>query len=95
MSKLTESAIKLSIDQDYLSWLREIKAKVLRLQIKASLAVNVELISFYWDLGRDIVEKQLIKNWGDAVIDQLSKDLQSTFPENKGFSRRNLFYIKR
>lgn len=95
MSKLTESAIKLSIDQDYLSWLREIKAKVLRLQIKASLAVNVELISFYWDLGRDIVEKQLIKNWGDAVIDQLSKDLQSIFPENKGFSRRNLFYIKR
>ena len=82
------------MDNEYISWFKEIKAKVYRLQIKASIAVNVELLSFYWDLGRDIIEKQSNKNWGDAVIEQLSKDLHSSFPEIKGFSRRNLFYVK-
>jgi len=45
-------------------------------------------------LGKDIVEKQATKNWGDSIVEQLGKDLQSEFPEIKGFSRRNLFYIK-
>ena len=94
MSKTTKNIIKLSKDNDYISWFKEIKAKVFRLQIKASIAVNLELLSFYWDLGRDIIEKQTNKNWGDAVIEQLSKDLPKAFPEIKGFSRRNLFYIK-
>jgi len=94
LSKTTKTSIKLSTDNEYISWFKEIKAKVYRLQIKASIAVNLELLSFYWELGRDIIEKQTNKNWGDAVIEQLSKDLHSAFPEIKGFSRRNLFYIK-
>ena len=58
----------LSTNSDYVSWFKDIKSKVYRLQIKASIAVNVELISFYWELGREITEKQTIKNWGNAVI---------------------------
>ena len=97
MAKLNQSAKnlnKLSTDSDYVLWFKDIKAKVYRLQIKASIAVNVELLSFYWDLGREITEKQTIKNWGDAIIEQLSKDLHNAFPDVKGFSRRNLFYVK-
>ena len=94
MSQTIKNTIKLSKNNDYVSWFKEIKAKVYRLQIKAAIAVNTELLTFYWDLGRDITEKQTNKNWGDAIIEQLSKDLHSSFPEIKGFSRRNLFYIK-
>lgn len=84
----------LSADSDYVSWFKDIKSKVYRLQIKASIAVNVELLTFYWELGREITEKQTIKNWGDSIIEQLSKDLNRDFPDIKGFSKRNLFYIK-
>jgi predicted nuclease of restriction endonuclease-like (RecB) superfamily len=87
--------IKLSKDIDYSSWLKEIKSKVYQLQIKASLAVNSEMLAFYWDLGKEIIAKQNEKNWGNAVVEQLSNDLQSEFPEMKGFSRSNLFYMKK
>lgn len=87
--------IELSKNKDYNSWIREIKAKVYRLQIKAALSVNSEMLAFYWDLGKEIIEKQETKKWGDAVVEQLGKDLQSEFPEMKGFSRRNLFYMKK
>ncbi len=86
--------MNLSNNKDYISWFKEIKNKIFQLQIKAAVSVNTQLLGFYWDLGKEILEKQALKNWGDAVIDLLSKDLQGEFPEMKGFSRRNLFYIK-
>ncbi len=97
MAKLNQLANKLntlSTNSDYVSWFKDIKAKVYSLQIKAAVAVNVELLSFYWDLGSEITEKQNANNWGDAIVEQLSKDLQHAFPDVKGFSRRNLFYVK-
>lgn len=97
MGKLNQPATELntlSTNSDYVSWFKAIKAKVYSLQIKAAVAVNVELLSFYWDLGREIIEKQNANNWGDAIVEQLSKDLQHAFPDVKGFSRRNLFYVK-
>ncbi|MBN2663708.1 MAG: DUF1016 family protein [Bacteroidales bacterium] len=80
---------------EYVTWLNEIKSKIYKLQVKAAIAVNTEMLLFYWDLGKDINDKQLDKNWGDAVVEQLGKDLQSEFPEMKGFSRTNLFYMKK
>jgi|APSaa5957512622_1039677.scaffolds.fasta_scaffold00223_11 predicted nuclease of restriction endonuclease-like (RecB) superfamily len=88
-------SIELSSNQDYKIWFKAIKEKVYKLQIKAALSVNSEMLEFYWNLGKDIIEKQSTKNWGDAVVEQLGKDLQSEFPEMKGFSRRNLFYMKK
>ncbi len=86
--------IKLSNNKEYLFCLDEIKEKIKKLQIKAAISVNSKMLSFYWDLGKDIVETQTKKKWGDAFIKQLSKDLQSEYPEMKGFSVRNLFYMK-
>ena len=87
--------LELSKNKDYNSWIREIKDRIYKLQIKAALSVNSEILAFYWNLGKKIIEKQETKNWGDAVVEQLGKDLQAEFLEMKGFSRRNLFYMKK
>jgi predicted nuclease of restriction endonuclease-like (RecB) superfamily len=78
----------------YYSWLKELKHKVRLVQIKAAVKVNSELLQFYWELGQDIVDKQKNAKWGDGFLKQLSIDLSSEFPNMKGFSLRNLKYIK-
>lgn len=84
----------LIINNDYKNWLVELKLKIKQSQIKAALSVNSELIMLYWDLGKQIVEKQLNTAWGSGFIDQLSKDLKVEFPEMSGFSKSNLKYCK-
>ena len=58
------------------------------------MSVNTQLIELYWDLAKDIVNKQQEANWGDNVLEQLSTDLKSSFPDINGFSRRNLYAIR-
>ena len=82
-------------DKAYIHWLQQLKERVRTAQIKASLKVNAELLNLYWDLGREIQEKEKEINWGNKLIEQLSKDLLSEFPDMKGFSVTNLYYIKR
>ena len=81
-------------DSEYKDWLIEIKSKVRVSQIKVALSANAELILFYWELGKMIVEKQKETNWGDKLTKQLSKDLQDEFPEMGGFSVTNLKYCR-
>lgn len=85
----------LKLQQDYRQWLTELKENIRKSQIKAAIAVNSELIHLYWNLGRQIVEKQQNAQWGSGFIEQLSKDLHDEFPEIKGFSPRNLWKCKR
>ena len=85
----------LSVDKEYKKWIVELKDKIRTTQIKAAIAVNRELLNLYWELGREICEKEQKANWGEGLIDQLAKDLSAAFPGVKGFSRRNLFYIKK
>ncbi|NWH03679.1 PDDEXK nuclease domain-containing protein [Desulfobacter latus] len=80
---------------EYTHWLQEIKAKIKQAQVRAALAASRELILFYWDLGKSISKTLQENTWGNKVIDQLSKDLASEFPAIKGFSRRNLYYVKK
>ncbi len=84
----------LAKDKNYSSWLKELKNKVRQVQIKAAVKVNSELLMFYWELGEDIVDKQKGAKWGDGFLKQLSIDLSTEFPDLKGFSLRNLKYIK-
>lgn len=79
-------------NNDYKLWLTDIKSKIRTSQIKAALAVNAELIIFYWELGKLISEKENI--WGNKLIETLSKDLKTEFPEMGGLSERNLIYCK-
>ncbi|MCX6327725.1 MAG: PDDEXK nuclease domain-containing protein [Bacteroidia bacterium] len=82
------------LDKAYKDWLVELKGKIRSAQIKAAMAVNGELISLYWDLGKMIVEKQENSQWGAKLIDQIAKDLKSEFPDMAGFSRTNLFSMR-
>ena len=81
-------------DKDYKIWLADIKEKVCRAQIKASVKVNTELLTLYWELGSDIIAKQSYVQWGAGFLSQLSKDLMIAFPDIKGFSLSNLKYIR-
>jgi predicted nuclease of restriction endonuclease-like (RecB) superfamily len=84
----------MQIDIVYKNWISELKLKVRSAQIKAAMAVNKELILFYWDFGNMLSEKIQSSNWGDKVLENVSKDLKKEFPEMKGFSKTNLKYIK-
>ncbi len=88
-------AQNLSVDKQYKKWIVELKDKIRTTQIKAAMTVNRELLNLYWELGREICEKEQKANWGEGLIDQLARDLSAAFPGVKGFSQRNLFYIKR
>jgi len=80
---------------DYNKWLKDLKARIRQSQIKAAVKVNNELIQLYWDLGQDIVKRQMETVWGSGFFEELSKDLRSEFPHMEGFSSTNLKYIKR
>ncbi len=80
---------------DYQSFLKEIKRKILDAQYKALKAVNRELISLNWDIGKSIVEKQKELGWGKSVVETLSKDLQNEFPGIQGFSSHNLWRMRK
>ena len=78
----------------YTAWVTELKQRIQSAQQRASLSVNLELVLLYWQIGRDILARQQAQGWGAKVIDQLAKDLTAAFPDMKGFSRRNLLYMR-
>ncbi|ACL17343.1 DUF1016 N-terminal domain-containing protein [Methanosphaerula palustris] len=80
---------------DYQSLLADLKTRVRSAQVKAALSVNHELIQLYWEIGRSILAAQDREGWGTKVIDRLAGDLRHEFPEMKGFSPRNLKYMRR
>lgn len=75
-------------------WLAELKTRIHTAQQRAALAVNRELVLLYWQIGQDILARQAAQAWGAKVIERLSQDLRSVFPEMKGFSRANLIYMR-
>ena len=79
---------------DYKDWLQNLKGKIQQSQIKAAIQVNSELLRLYWQIGKDIVEKQTQAKWGDGFLQTLSADLCKEFPTMKGFSYRNLKSIR-
>jgi predicted nuclease of restriction endonuclease-like (RecB) superfamily len=78
----------------YAEWLTELKSRIHAAQQRAALAVNRELLSLYWRLGRDLLERQAGGSWGSRVIYRVSTDLRAAFPEMKGFSPSNLKYMR-
>ncbi|NCD35142.1 MAG: DUF1016 domain-containing protein [Spartobacteria bacterium] len=78
----------------YADWLMELKSRIHCAQQRATLAVNRELLQLYWQIGRDILDRQKKQGWGAKVIDRLAHDLRKAFPEMKGFSPRNLKYMR-
>jgi len=94
--KTNDKTPKNSLDkpQDYPRLLTEIKERIRSAQYEALKAVNKELVGLYWDIGRMIVERQVVEGWGKAVVKQLATDLQTEFPGVGGFSASNLWRMK-
>ena len=84
-----------ALPEGYEVWRKEIIALIEQAKYRAALSVNSELLSLYWEIGTDIIKKQKEQGWGARVIVQLSKDLTCRFPEDKGYSERNLRNMKR
>lgn len=79
---------------DYTAWLTGLKSRVEQARQRAALSVNRELVSLYWQIGREILERQRLQGWGAKVVDQLARDLHAAFPDMRGFSPRNLKYMR-
>lgn len=82
-------------NDEYITWVVELKKLISSSQIKASLSVNREMLFLYWEIGKSISYKVEEMKWGSSIVDVLSKDLKKLFPKQKGFSRTNLFYMKK
>ena len=85
----------MTADKEYVQWLSELKQRFQRSRAKAAVRVNTAMLEYYWELGRDIVQKQAESKWGSGFFNQLSHDMRSMFPNETGFSSANLRYMKR
>lgn len=81
-------------NSEFKSWVSQLKKDIRSAQIKAAIKVNTELLRLYWRMGADICEKQKSVSWGDGWLKDLSRELMAEFPDMKGFSYRNLRYIR-
>ena len=78
----------------YPEFIITLKNRIRSAQVKAAVPVNRELVLLYWQIGNDILTRQEQEGWGAKVIDRLSSDLMHEFPKIKGFSVRNLKYMR-
>lgn len=85
---------ELNSTKDYAALLEDMKQRVQVAQVRASLAVNRELVLLYWSIGRDILARQRALGWGPKVVGRLAADLSRAFPDIKGSSSRNLKYMR-
>lgn len=81
-------------DAEYVAWLQEVKTRYQRISSRIALQANYGALEFNWLLGRDLVEKKAEQKWGTGVVEQISLDLRAEYPDVKGFSSRNLWYMK-
>jgi len=82
------------LPDDYAALLAEVKARVRSAQLSALKAVNKELVTLCWDIGRLIVNRQADADHGTAIVEQLAADLRRELPGVSGYSRRNIFYMR-
>ena len=83
------------LDKDYIQWIKDLSSRYRRSQIKAAVKVNQEMLQFYWELGKDIVERDVENRYGSRFYASLSRDLKTLLPDATGLSERNLYYTKK
>jgi predicted nuclease of restriction endonuclease-like (RecB) superfamily len=97
MAKLTPTqsvTATTTVASDYGTWLKTLKDTIRTARVKASLAVNRELVMLYWRLGHEILSRKATANWGTKVNEQLARDLRAEFLDMTGLSARNLVYMQ-
>ncbi len=87
--------MNIKIDKSYIEFISDLKNHIKTARVKANLAVNYELVSLYFKIGKSILEKREAEGWGGKIIDKISQDLRCEFPKMKGLSITNLDYMRR
>ena len=82
------------LPKGYDELLGQLKERIRSAQLRAALAVSRELVLLYWQIGREILQRQEQEGWGAKVIDRLAADLRRAFPDMTGLSPRNLKYTR-
>jgi predicted nuclease of restriction endonuclease-like (RecB) superfamily len=80
--------------KSYQDLLTSLKNQIRTAQVRASVAVNQELVLLYWGIGKEILQRQRNEGWRSKEVDRLALDLHSEFPNMKGLSRTNLLYMR-
>ncbi|MFD7161143.1 YhcG family protein [Kribbella sp. NPDC059898] len=83
-----------SVPADYGVVLERIKVEVRTARVRAQHAVSIEMLELYRRIGTEILAQQQAAGWGAKIIEQLAKDLAAEFPDTRGFSRSNLYYMR-
>lgn len=94
MDDARRAAAARSLPAGYSDWLADTKDCVVAARQRAVLAVNIELVQLYWQIGRDILQRQAAEGWDNKVVDRLGQDLCAAFSSTRGFSPRNLNYMR-
>lgn len=95
MNNDNENILSQSVSaEEYVAWRSLIVSRIEQSKLKAIFNVNAELLSLYWSIGNEILQKQTKYGWGAQVIDNLSHDLSVRFPDDRGYSIRNLKYMR-
>ncbi len=85
---------KAELPAEYFQWFSDLKENIAQKRLQAVLASNAMMVLLYWDIGQRILAQQKEHGWGARIIDRLALDLRDAFPEMKGFSPRNLKYMR-
>lgn len=86
---------KSMLPDDYGTMLDTLKERIQSERLRVTLAANAAMVLLYWDIGQAILERQRQQGWGAKVIDRLSHDLNTAFPDMSGLSPRNLKYMRK
>jgi predicted nuclease of restriction endonuclease-like (RecB) superfamily len=79
----------------YRELVERLRIRIRESQTRAAQTLNTELVMLYWSIGRDILDQQQAGGWGDDVVGRIAQDLSADTGSARGFSRRNLFYMRR
>ena len=82
------------LPKGYSEWQKDIEQLIEVSKLRTAISVNADTLTLYWKIGKSILRKQKEKGWGKKVIEQLSKDLTNKFTNDRGYSARNLGYMK-
>ena len=79
--------------QDFSPIVRAIGSDLELTQVRVIASANADILFYYWKVGHFILYLQKKEGWGSKVIDNISKAIRSQYPDKKGYSRRNIFYM--
>ena len=94
MNKKVQTKKSSPTANSYKEFLDGLKQRVRSAQVRAAFSVNAELIKLYWEIGKEIADRQESEGWGANIIEKIGKDLQNAFPGIEGFSRTNIFRMR-